>query len=491
MIGRIRRKFIGVTMISVVLVLVALMGFLNFLNFTQVDQEADELLAFLAANGGMFPEVLVYEETVYDEASGELGSEPSTEMSTEIVESAEEEKPAEEGKNAQDGPRRGRGGKMFEEDAAYPGDGTFEGASGELMAQTEPVPGLGQGREMLRPTRLNFTEETPYETRFFSVTLGSDGTLVTADTTQIAAVTEAQAESLARQLQADGVMEGYSGHYKFLAQDVEEGVQYVFLDCTSDLNAAVKFLQISLLVSLCGIAVFFLLVLVFSGWVIRPMAASYDKQKQFITNAGHEIKTPLSVIGSCTEVLEMEQGENKWTTAIQTQVERLGVLTQELIALARMDEAQAPRHEEFDLSVAVEEELEQFRVLAERRGLTLELEIQPDIRYRGNESDLRQLAAILGDNAVNYTAPEGKILFRLFRKGRKVMLVGENPAQGFVPGSQPQLFERFYRGDTSHNSETTGYGIGLSMAESIAEAHGGKISAFSADGKSLTITVRL
>lgn len=482
MIRRIRRKFIGITMISVVLVLAVLMGFLNFLNFKQVDQEADELLAFLVENGGMFPEVLVYEETVYDEASGELSSEPSTEMSTEVAEAVEDSKSTEE-----EEPRRGRGGKMYEEDVAS----SNNGASNEPTAQTEPGPDFSLGRETYRPARLNFTEETPYETRFFSVTLDPDGTLVTADTTQIAAVTETQAETIARNLQLEGLREGYSGNYKYLAQDVEDGVQYVFLDCTNDLNAAEKFLRISLLVSLCGILVFFLLVLVLSGWVIRPMSASYDKQKQFITNAGHELKTPLSVIGSCTEVLEMEQGESKWTSAIHTQVERLGILTQELIALARMDEGHKLAKEEFDLSKAVQEELEPFCALAERKGLSLALDIQPAIQYRGKESDLRQLAAILGDNAVKYTVPEGEMTFRLFRKGRKVMLVGSNPAQGFEPGPQPQLFERFYRGDASHNSETTGYGIGLSMAESIVSAHGGEISAISEDGKSLTITVQL
>lgn len=440
MIKRTKNKFIAIAMLSVTLVMVVLMTVLNGMNYAQVDQEAEELLAFLMEHGGRFPDEVL--EGPHSEPSGE--------------------------------PSGGASGEMV--------------ASGEMSASGEMGGGTSGGR---KEPRRSFTMETPYETRYFSVSLAEDGAVLESHTTQIAAVTAAQAEAMARGLYAAGKMDGYYVNYKYGTQPVENGVQYVFLDCTTDRTAAADFLETSILVSLCGMAVFFFLVLLLSGWVIKPMEASYEKQKEFITNAGHELKTPLTVIGSCTDVLEMEQGDNKWLSGIRTQVGRLGVLTQELVELARLDEGRTVEKEEFDLSAAVREELEQFRALAERRGHKLSLDIQPCILYRGNQPALRQLAAILGDNAVKYTAPEGEISFRLTKKGRKVVLVGENPAEGLERGDQSRLLERFYRGDVSHSSETTGYGIGLSLAASIVAAHDGSIDARSEDGKSLTITVQL
>lgn len=445
-------------MLSVTLVLVVLMTVLNVMNYARVDQEAEELLSFLAENGGRFPEG-------NGGPAGEDDGEPSGEMGS--AEGADSGEMAVTGEISPDG--------------AVSEAGRAE-ASGEMDA--------ARGAERKEPRR-GFTQETPYETRYFSVTLSGDGAVLEADTAQIAAVTAEQAGAIAQSLFEDGKENGYYVNYKYVMQPLDEGVQYVFLDCTADRGAAEDFLQTSLLVALGGMGVFYLLVLILSGWVIKPMAASYNKQKEFITNAGHELKTPLAVIGSCTDVLELEQGENKWITGIRDQVTRLGILTRELVALARMDEGKALDKEEFDLSVAVLEELEQFRVSAERRGLTLSLDIQPCIIYRGNQASLRQLAAILGDNAVKYTAPEGEISFRLTKKGRRIWLTGTNPAEGLEAGDQSRLLERFYRGDTSHSSETSGYGIGLSLAASIVASHGGKIDVYSEDGKSLAITVQL
>lgn len=514
MIKRTKSKFIAIAMLSVTLVLAVLMTVLNIMNYARVDQEAEALLSFLAENGGRFPE----------ETMSSPRSEPNDEMGSSGEMTATEE--AASGEMAVTGEIRPSGemggeasaaagealkediaslGGKFAEDERFTSDDFVQAVADVLEERTEtvmvtPVPvtsapasgemGAARGGER-KEQRRGFTQETPYETRYFSVTLSGDGTVLESDTTQIAAVTAEQAGVMAQGLYAAGQTSGYYVNYKYLMQPLEEGVQYVFLDCTTDRTAAEDFLRISVLVSLCGMAVFYLLVLILSGWVIKPMAASYDKQKEFITNAGHELKTPLAVIGSCTDVLELEQGENKWITGIRNQVARLGVLTQELVALARMDEGKTLDKEEFDLSVAVLEELEQFRVSAEQQGLTMSLDIQPCIIYRGNQASLRQLAAILGDNAVKYTVPEGEISFRLTKKGRKIYLTGTNPAEGLEAGDQSRLLERFYRGDVSHSSETSGYGIGLSLAASIAAAHGGKIEARSEDGKSFTIAVQL
>ena len=468
MIARTRRKFVVVAMLSAILVLGVLVGVINWLNFADMDESAKVLVEFLAENGGTFPvasnavseEVVVEEESGGGERGGGTSADPSGEPSADSAEAAASE--------TADTAESGRGGRKEE---MIPPRGMEERFSERVIRQV-------------------FTYETPYQTRYFSVTLGGEGELLSVDVSQIAAITEADAETMARQLQAEGKTEGYEGSYKYLARDTEDGTLYVFLDCTKDFVSAKRFLSTSILVSAAGAAMLLLLVMLFSGWAIKPMVTAYDKQKSFITNAGHELKTPLAVIGSCTEVLELEQGENKWTDAIRAQVSRMGDLTQNLIALARLDESGRLPTAEFDLSAAVKEELETFLPLAQQRGLDFRMDIQENIVFGGNESALRQLTVILADNAVKY-ASGGEVCFCLSRKGKKVVLQSENLAEGFMPGAQPQLFERFYRGDASRSQENSGYGVGLSIAEAIAAAHGGKISAASEDGKSLTVTVSL
>ncbi|MDY3917565.1 MAG: HAMP domain-containing sensor histidine kinase [Candidatus Limivivens sp.] len=340
--------------------------------------------------------------------------------------------------------------------------------------------------------RLKLSAEAPYETRYFVVVLNPDGSLVYTDTRKIAAVSAREAADMARKLQSEGKISGYLGTYKYLAQQGESGIKYVFLDCTRDLNSVREFLRNSLLISLFGIGAIFLLIVFLSGRVLRPVAESYEKQKIFITNAGHEIKTPLTIINSCVDVLELEQGDNKWIQGIRGQTGRLETLTRELVSLAKMEEASAKLPmEEFSLSEAVRETLEPFALMAQNQNLEFVLNIQPDIIRRGNECALRQLCSILADNAVKYASGEGVICFSLFRKGRRILLVSENPAEGLVRGSQNRIFDRFYRGDSSRSSERPGYGIGLSMAQSIVAAHGGKIEAKSPDGKRMVITVFL
>lgn len=329
--------------------------------------------------------------------------------------------------------------------------------------------------------------EAPYETRFFCVTLNAAGEATWVKTDCIAAVQPDEAVAMAQGLQAAGKTRGYSGSYKYLAQTLDDGsARYIFLDCTRSLNSFRSFLGISALVSLGGLGAVLL-----SRRAIRPMAESYEKQKQFITDAGHEIKTPLTIIDSCTEVIEMEQGESKWTQGIRGQVRRLTALTASLVSLTRMDEAEERLDmQELALTEVVDDALEPFTLLAQSRGLALELALQSDLYLRGNEAALRQLCSILADNAVKYAQKNTTISFRLRQKGRRVYLSCENQAEGLTRGSYDRLFDRFYRADASR-SQVQGYGIGLSLARAIVTARGGKISAESPDGASLVVTAGL
>lgn len=497
MIKRLRRRLIATTMLAVVLVFAAIMSMVNVVNHYSKEQESDGLLSILTESGGAFrkPEP---KPTQTPEPSPSPSPSPSPEPTETATPSGtsgpqwpEPKGAVGPGYNLDKGPDGGmhKGGipkwawDAYWEAQAEPSPE----ATPEPSPTPEPTP---------EPTPRFFyqkpTVETPYETRYFSVVFGENGKLSSVDTSKIAAVSSSQAVQMAKELRDTEATSGYYGNYKYLADNIDGKTLYVFLDCTKNIQGEKQLLLISVLVSVVGILVIFLIVVLLSPRMIRPVAESYEKQKQFITNAGHEIKTPLAVIDSCADVIELEQGESKWTLGIRGQVQRLGALTAQLTSLARLDEqgGTVPL-EEFDLSGQVEDVLSTFRLLAENQGLTLEEDVAPDITYTGNAPLLEELCSILLDNAVKYAAPGGTIVFSLRKKGRKVLLRCENPAEGLSQGRQKHLFDRFYRGDVSHGTEKPGYGIGLSMAEAIVEVHRGRIEAESPDGVRFIITATL
>ncbi len=372
--------------------------------------------------------------------------------------------------------------------------------NGSMPSETSPPNAQPSGNDSTPPEKpagsdtkpQNWSAETPYETRYFSVTLNENDETVSVDTGKIAAISSSDAISLVQSLSASGKTSGYSGNYKFCTATNSSGQTiYIFLDCTRDLSSVRQFLRYSLLISLGGIVAIFFVAVLLSRRAVRPIAESYEKQKHFITDASHEIKTPLAVIASCTDVLEMEQGESKWSQGIRSQVDRLTELTQGLVSLARMDEHTGLLvSEEVNFSELLEETVNPFVLMAQKKNQHFQLHCQPDIKIQGDKRMLQQLCSILADNAVKYTPDGGNIAFTLQQKGRKISFVAENDAEGLSAGNQKQLFDRFYRGDQSRSSQCPGYGIGLSLAQSIVSAHGGKIEATSRDGTSLTITVQ-
>lgn len=268
------------------------------------------------------------------------------------------------------------------------------------------------------------------------------------------------------------------------------GIMIVFLDCRQDLDNLKAFAFTSIVVSAIGLLAVFILVLIFSKIVFKPVEESYEKQKRFITDASHEIKTPLTIIDANTEVLEMENGENQWTSSIRNQIKRLTVLTNQLVTLSRLDEEKREiQMQEFLLSDVVKESIQSFEVPAKAKGKALSVNLQQGIRMEGNEKAVRQLIGILMDNSLKYSSDVGSIRITLNQKGRKIRLEVYNQVDNIKQGNLDILFERFYRMDASRNSETGGSGIGLSVAKGIVIAHKGKISAYSNDGRSITINI--
>lgn len=266
----------------------------------------------------------------------------------------------------------------------------------------------------------------------------------------------------------------------------------IFLDCRQDLDNFRTFALTSAAVSTLGLVAVFILVLIFSKIVFRPVEESYQKQKQFITDASHEIKTPLTIIDANTEVMEMESGENQWTKSTRNQIERLTALTQQLITLSRLDENENQVEKTlFSLSDAVYDSVQPFQTLANLQEKQIQMDLEENICFSGDEKSIRQMIGLLLENAVKYSKEKDRIYVSLKQKGKKIFFEVSNKAEGLTQGNYDVLFERFYRMDSSRNSETGGMGIGLSVAKAIVTSHKGKITAFSEDGEKFKVMVEL
>ena len=257
----------------------------------------------------------------------------------------------------------------------------------------------------------------------------------------------------------------------------ETGYIAGFLDCYQELRA-VRTLAVWSGVSFAVcLALVYVLVVLLSRRAIDPVVKASEQQKQFITDAGHELKTPITVIGTSLKVLEMEVGQQKWIDKARAQTEKLRELVQSLITLCKYDEETSPLHRKpFSISEAVTDTAGSFSDFAQSKGHTIRVTAAPALSYCGDEAAVRQLVSILLDNAIKYAAPETEIQVSLEQLKRGVKLTVTNVCEQVPEGDLDRLFDRFYRPDVSRTA-ATGFGIGLSIAKSIAEAHRGQIRA--------------
>ncbi len=339
--------------------------------------------------------------------------------------------------------------------------------------------------------RFEITLETPYSTRYFVVQM--KGNVVTRiSTDNIATVNNSKALEYAAQIYGSEPGYGTVDSYRYLyTQDGENGMM-VFLYFRNEAREIATLFSISLTVSIVTLFVLLVIIYLLSKNAMKPVAESIKKQKQFITDAGHELKTPLTIISADAEVLEMCQGENEWITSIKNQTSRMNVLVKNLVELTKLNEAQdTTQRTNFSLSDAVIETASDFESRAKINEQTFIFSVSPNIRYFGNEAEIRQLVSILCDNAIKYTNNGGTIKISLYRSGTSTYLDVFNTTEYVNPSSVSKLFDRFYRGDSSRSRETGGYGIGLSIAKAIVDRHKGKIKAIANGTKEITFRVTL
>lgn len=298
---------------------------------------------------------------------------------------------------------------------------------------------------------------------------------------RIATVTKEDAGEMTDAVLTKNKDMGYYDDYKYLKQETGNGCMLVvFMDCATRLDSVRSLAFISVVTALTGILAMFVLIAFFSRQAIRPVIESSEKQKQFITDASHELKTPLTVISANMDVLSMDLGENEWVIGTQKQVANLRRLVNHLVSLSRLEEENTPQITElFDLSKAAWEASEPFAGMAEFEGKTFTYHIEEHMQMRGDESAIRQLVGIFCDNAVKYASENGMIELTVTKQGKHVVLSVSNSCDEVVEEAVlSRLFDRFYRADASRSKEgkKAGYGIGLAIAKAIVEKQGGKVS---------------
>lgn len=363
------------------------------------------------------------------------------------------------------------------------------------------------------------------ESRFFTVTVDSTGEVLECNTGRISAVDTDEAKEYAAKAIASGKDEGFVEEFRYDISDDSGDIRIVFLDCGRVLESFRDFLRYSVIMSLIGLAIMFGVITYFAGRIVKPVAESYDKQKRFITDAGHEIKTPLAIIKANIDLMDMEldsaetsgtaEGRSKAVGElreslgdINDQVDRLTGLTNDLVYLSRMEEAENSLvMTEVPISDIVEETVSSFEPLAAEKGKDICKDIEPMVSVQGSSKELEKLVSILMENAIKYSIGPSKIdikddecgmpappeiVVSFGKDGRNAVLKISNRTENELTNeSLSHVFERFYREDSSRNSETGGHGIGLSMASAIVKAHGGEISAKTTDGHDFIVTASI
>ena len=424
MTRRLRLRFILIAMAAVVVVLGIIMTAINVFNYASVTANADAILDELDSNGGRF--------------------------STPNARDTEGGSPA---------PREG-------EDGMDPAEG--EGRPDEPSE---------------RRTSRWINAETPFETRYFTIQYNDNGTVINVD--QIAAIERGQAIVMATYAMQSGMVYGYSDNYRYKVSGDKHMV--IFVDCTRQRTTADNFLYTSLYVSAAGILGVFVLVFFFSKGAVKPMVEAYAAQKRFITEASHELKTPLAIISANNELQELECGETQSTQAIAHQVQRMTSMVKNMVSLSRLDEADTLQNQsECRLDECLMQQVDNMRATLQANERTLAVQVAEGIPYKGNVELLRQLFDILLENAAKYALTHIEV--RLVKSRNGAVLTVANDAADLEDGDQSRCFERFYRSPSARET-AEGNGIGLAIAQQIVHLHHAAIAAVAKDGV-FTITVQ-
>lgn len=331
----------------------------------------------------------------------------------------------------------------------------------------EPMPGGDPGKRF---------DEDPFFrlTTFYSVAVSNEGEILATDIGDRETYEEETLQSYARDLLKKGKKRGTAGSLVYLVEEKNGYTLVAFMDNTVIRQSMSTLFRYTLVFGGAALAALYFLARYLAKRIVDPLEQSYLKQKQFISDAGHELKTPVSVVNANAEILQREIGDNQWLSNIRYENERMGKLVGQLLELARTESVR-PQMEPLDFSRLVAGGTLPFESVAYEKGLVLNTEIAEGVTVLGSGTQLSQLVSILVDNAIRHGKSGGEVLVRLTHTRNTASVSVVNGGDPIPPDKMARLFDRFYRVDEARNGEENHYGLGLSIAKSIVETHGGKI----------------
>lgn len=316
---------------------------------------------------------------------------------------------------------------------------------------------------------------------FYTVAVSYSGEILEIKNEQSAILSDEDLKELALTVINGNKQYGTDKNLAFYKTDKGEYTLVTFMDNTVINENAMTLLRYTLIFGGAAIVVFFFISVFWARKIVTPLEESYQKQKQFISDAGHELKTPVSVVSANAELLSREIGENQWLQNIQYENERMGMLVCQLLDLARTENV-APQKERIDFSRLAVSEALSFESVAYEKGLRLNTSITSGIDVDGNGTQLKQIVSILLDNAIRHSEGPGEVQLTLTKEHGFAKLSVINKGDEIPAEERTRIFERFYRVDTARKSEDKHYGLGLAIAKAIATTHKGKISVRCYDG---------
>lgn len=337
------------------------------------------------------------------------------------------------------------------------------------------------------------SEEATKEARYFVLHLDYNGDVVSSNLDYTTRVTQQQVAQYAQDALKQNTEKGYVGTFRFLVQkETDGGYTIAFLDRQRQMDTLAFSVQWEAILSLIAALALTGIVALLSKHIVKPIIDSQRRQRQFVTNAGHDLRTPVSIISADADVLALDLGENEWIDDIKKQVRVMTDLTESLVTLAKAGEGVQHDAQDVDLSDVVSQSVKGFGSRAQLEGHQLETQVQAGVHVAGEPSYLERMTSQLVDNALKYSAEGTPIQVSLGRKGSHAILVVRNQAEHVDPSEVKHWFDRFYQSDKARTHSKAGFGIGLSMVEAVAEAHGGKVvGEATPDGSTVTITVTL
>ena len=381
---------------------------------------------------------------------------------------------------------------------------TEENAGGRFSRETPPLKpeededersermGKNQRGNRGQPLEIRDGKDAAGLGNSYTITLNDDGSVASWASERTDLYTDEQVSAIAESIRADGKESGRIGTQFYRKTTKDDKTTLLVLDARLDFLSAASTLRSTILIAAAACLLLSLLAWLLIRRMVRPVEEAFVRQKQFVSDASHELKTPLAVISANAEVLEQEIGENEYLGYIRSEVKRTDSLVRNLLTLARMDRNEVPAEmKPFDLSHALLDVVLPFESTVYEAGKTLETDIPDGIECCGNEEMIKQLAVILLSNALKYSDENGRIRISLAARGKQRELCVFNTGNPIPPEDQDKIFDRFWRGDPAHSRETGGHGLGLAIARSIVEAHRGSITVKSAENEGTAFTVLL